>query len=92
MGPPLTDAEWLYGSEIGDIVETIKKGRPKGMPAFEGKIPDDVIWQLAAYVRSMGLFLSKDVAPGRGDTMFPRESEASLTPLFNERRRDGAAK
>ena len=39
----------------------IVEGRPNGMPSFRGKIPDQQIWQLAAYVRAM----SGNVAQGR---------------------------
>jgi cytochrome c oxidase cbb3-type subunit 3 len=59
-------------------VQTIREGRPNGMPSFRGKIPDDQIWELAAYVRSMGRYIPKDVAPGRNDDMHPRPAENSL--------------
>jgi cytochrome c oxidase cbb3-type subunit III len=52
-GPALMDDEWLYGSRIENIVASIAEGRPNGMPSFRGKIPDEQIWQLAAYVRSL---------------------------------------
>ena len=52
MGPPLSDTDWVYGSEPGDIFLTIKQGRPNGMPSFQN-LPNDVIWQLVAYVRSL---------------------------------------
>jgi cytochrome c oxidase cbb3-type subunit 3 len=45
------------------------------MPTFRGRIPDDQIWQIAAYVRSMGRYLPKDAAPGRGDTIQTRPAE-----------------
>ena len=69
MGPPLMDKEWLYGHEPADIHASIVEGRPKGMPAFGGRIPDDQVWQLVAYVRSMSGQLRKDVAPSRGDSL-----------------------
>jgi cytochrome c oxidase cbb3-type subunit 3 len=52
MGPPLGDADWIYGSQPGDIFLTIKQGRPNGMPSFQG-LPNEVIWQLTAYVSSL---------------------------------------
>lgn len=69
MGPPLMDSKWRYGSEPQDIFETISKGRPNGMPAFGEHVPEDQIWQLVAYVRSLSGQLRSDVAPTRSDTM-----------------------
>ena len=42
----------VYGSQPGDIFLTIKQGRPNGMPSFQG-LPNEVIWQLTAYVSSL---------------------------------------
>jgi cytochrome c oxidase cbb3-type subunit 3 len=75
MGPPLMDADWIYGSAPQQIHATIVEGRPNGMPAFGGKIPEQQIWQLVAYVRSMSGLLRKDVRPGRNDNMAVRPSE-----------------
>jgi cytochrome c oxidase cbb3-type subunit III len=75
MGPPLIDDTWLYGGAIENIVATIREGRPNGMPSFRGKVPDDQIWELAAYVRSMSGNVPKDVAPARNDHMHPHPSE-----------------
>jgi cytochrome c oxidase cbb3-type subunit III len=69
MGPPLMDAGWRYGSDPASIFATITQGRPNGMPSFGGHIPDDQVWQIVAYVRSMSGQLRKDVAPSRSDTM-----------------------
>jgi cytochrome c oxidase cbb3-type subunit III len=75
MGPPLMDDRWIYGSEPQNIYATIVEGRPNGMPSFRGKIPDDQIWEIAAYVRSMSGNVPKDAAPGRDDAMHPRPAE-----------------
>jgi cytochrome c oxidase cbb3-type subunit III len=77
IGPPLMDADWIYGSRPENIFETISEGRPNGMPAFGGKIVADQIWQIVAYVRSMSGLLRKDVAPGRSDDMQVRPQEQS---------------
>jgi cytochrome c oxidase cbb3-type subunit 3 len=77
IGPPLMDSDWIYGSRPENIFETIAEGRPNGMPAFGGKIVNDQIWQLVAYVRSMSGLLRKDVAPGRSDDMQVRPQEQS---------------
>jgi cytochrome c oxidase cbb3-type subunit III len=77
IGPPLMDADWIYGSRPENIFESIAEGRPNGMPSFGGKIVTDQIWQLAAYVRSMSGLLPKAVAPGRDDAMQVRPQEQS---------------
>jgi cytochrome c oxidase cbb3-type subunit 3 len=75
IGPPLMDADWIYGSRPENIFESIVEGRPNGMPSFGGKIVTDQVWQLVAYVRSMSGLLRKDVAPGRTDDMQVRPQE-----------------
>jgi cytochrome c oxidase cbb3-type subunit 3 len=79
IGPPLMDADWIYGSRPENIFETIAEGRPNGMPAFGRKIGADQIWQIVAYVRSMSGLLRKDVAPGRNDDMQVRPQEQSTS-------------
>jgi cytochrome c oxidase cbb3-type subunit 3 len=76
MGPPLIDDQWIYGGSIENIVATIREGRPNGMPSFRGKITDDQIWQIAAYVVSMGGKVPSAAAPSRNDSMsnLPAES------------------
>lgn len=75
MGPPLMDGKWIYGSDPANIVATILEGRPNGMPSFRGKIAEQQLWELAAYVRSMSGLLAKDVAPGRTDHMIVKNPE-----------------
>jgi cytochrome c oxidase cbb3-type subunit 3 len=53
FGPALSDDTWLYGGSLENIVATLYEGRPRGMPAWRGKIPDEQMWQLAAYVKSL---------------------------------------
>ena len=67
MGPPLMDDKWLYGHGPADVYASIVQGRPSGMPAFGGRIPEDQLWQLVAYVRSLSGQLRKDVATSRSD-------------------------
>src|SRR5690606_11244459 len=51
MGAPdLTDDAWLYGSHAGAIRETITYGRRNEMPAQSGRLSEDKIHVLAAYV------------------------------------------
>jgi cytochrome c oxidase cbb3-type subunit 3 len=80
MGPPLIDERWIYGSAAENIYSTILEGRPNGMPSFRGKIPDEQVWQLVAYVRSLGGLAPKDAAPGRSDEMHVARPENLSAP------------
>lgn len=53
MGPPLSDGVWIYGGLPAQIFMTIMQGRPNGMPSFANALPEDSIWKLAAYVRTL---------------------------------------
>ena len=64
-----------FCSDPANIVATILEGRPNGMPSFRGKIPEQQVWELAAYIRSMSGLLAKDVAPGRTDHMAVKNPE-----------------
>jgi cytochrome c oxidase cbb3-type subunit III len=80
MGPALSDAEWRYGASPAQIAATIMQGRPNGMPSFAGRLTDDQLWQIVAYVRSLSGQLRSDVAPSRGDTISPGEPESRRKP------------
>jgi cytochrome c oxidase cbb3-type subunit 3 len=77
MGPPLMDDKWLYGSRPEDIFATIVGGRPNGMPSFRGRISEQQVWQLVAYVRSMSGLLRGDVLPSRSDELQSGEPEVA---------------
>ena len=81
MGPPLMDDKWIYGSDPASVFATIVEGRPNGMPAWRGRIPNYEVWRIVAYVRSLSGQASKDASSGRDDHMFGRESEQRLTEL-----------
>ena len=88
-GPALMDDHWIYGGRSRTSSQTIREGRPNGMPSFRGKIPDDQIWQIAAYVRSMSGNVPKDAAPR------PQRRPASAPgrePHARARRRSAAAR
>ena len=53
MGPSLRDETWMYGSRDDQIFDTIVQGRSNGMPAWGTKIPEDQVWQLVTYIKSM---------------------------------------
>ena len=54
MGPSLADGRWHFGGSAGAVFQSIYEGRPDGMPSWGGRIPDDQIWRLVAYVQSLG--------------------------------------
>lgn len=74
MGPNLRDSVWIYGSSDADIFATITAGRPNGMPAWGGRIPENQIWQLVAYLRTLGT----DAEPVKPPT--PTRTTASQNP------------
>jgi cytochrome c oxidase cbb3-type subunit 3 len=80
MGPALMDEKWLYGSRPQDIFTTIVEGRPNGMPSFRDRIPEQQVWQLVTYVRSMSGLLRSDVLPGRSDELQSGEPEVARDP------------
>jgi cytochrome c oxidase cbb3-type subunit III len=53
IGPPLMDDQWIYGNDAANIFWSIIEGRPQGMPAYGGRIPEYQIWQIVSFVRSM---------------------------------------
>ena len=75
LDPALIDDVWIYGSSPENIYATIVQGRPNGMPSFGGHIPDEQVWQLAAYVRSMSGLVPVDAAPSRDDALQSAPSE-----------------
>ena len=74
MGPSLMDNEWIYGGRLEQIHQTLVEGRPNGMPTWGGKIPDEQLWQISAYVRSMSL--PETLAAQNGPT--PSQSPAPV--------------
>jgi cytochrome c oxidase cbb3-type subunit 3 len=54
MGPNLRDSLWIYGSRDADLFATIAEGRPNGMPAWGERLPTQQIWQIIAYLRTLG--------------------------------------
>lgn len=76
MAPALMDDIWIYGGRLDQIHDTLVQGRPNGMPAWGGKIPDEQLWQIAAYVRSMSL--PQTIAAATGNT--PSQSPAPVPP------------
>jgi cytochrome c oxidase cbb3-type subunit 3 len=53
MGPSFQDGRWRFGGSASAVFESIYQGRPEGMPAWGGRISEEQIWMLVAYVRSL---------------------------------------
>jgi mono/diheme cytochrome c family protein len=52
--PDLTDDQWDHGSSDADIFAVTKRGLPPTMMAgFDGRIPDDDIWSIVNYLRTL---------------------------------------
>ena len=51
----LTELEgWKNGTELANIFNSIKNGAGDDMPAFKTKATDEEIWQMVAYILSIG--------------------------------------
>jgi cytochrome c oxidase cbb3-type subunit 3 len=69
IGPPLMDQRFRYGREPQNVFESIVKGRPNGMPAWGARIPQQEVWQLVAYVRSLSGGEPSAATPGRSEEL-----------------------
>jgi cytochrome c oxidase cbb3-type subunit 3 len=70
MGPALMSGYWRYGGQIDQIYESIAQGRPNGMPSWQLLLQPTMVWELAAYVKSLSVpapsSTSKTAAAGAG--------------------------
>jgi cytochrome c oxidase cbb3-type subunit 3 len=71
MGPSLRDAEWRYGASDEAIFRSIAEGRQFGMPAWGTKLPPEQLWQITAYIRSMGSPKEPDPPPANPSVLNP---------------------
>ena len=71
IGPPLIKTEWVYGGESANLFDTIVKGRPNGMPAWGGRIPEYQIWQIVAYIGSLNGKQPTSASASRTDSVEP---------------------
>ncbi len=53
MGPSLRRPDKLFGNRDDQIFDSIAEGRSEGMPAWGTKIPEEQIWQLVTYIKTM---------------------------------------
>ena len=70
--PSLADNKNLESGSYS--VHLVVNGR-HGMPAFRGVIPDEQIWEIAAYIRSLAGNVPKDVPASRGDDISTGEAK-----------------
>ena len=52
VGPSLVDGRWRFGGADGPVFRSIRSGRPQGMPAFGGILPENAIWKIVTYLRA----------------------------------------
>jgi len=52
--PNLTDAVWLYGSNLDDIVATVTNARNSSMPDWGARLDPTTVKALAIYVHALG--------------------------------------
>ena len=50
-GPDLTDDAWTYGGSLEDVIHSIARGRTGVMPAQEGRLNEEQIRLLAAWLK-----------------------------------------
>src|SRR5215468_3145811 len=64
-GPDLTRGSFTAGDTDADLYRVISSGiEGSEMPAFRGRLEDDQLWRVAAYVRSL---ITHDATPIPGD-------------------------
>lgn len=52
--PNLFDCEWKHGKSDGEVFHAVTEGVPKTqMVGFKGKLPDEMLWKIIAYLRSV---------------------------------------
>jgi cytochrome c oxidase cbb3-type subunit 3 len=59
MGPPLMSSDWRYGGRMDQIYASIAQGRPNGMPSWQLLLQPTMIWELAAYIKSLPIAASQ---------------------------------
>ncbi len=51
--PNLFDCEWKHGGSDGEIFHTMHDGvLNTEMVGFKGRLPDEILWKITAYIRS----------------------------------------
>lgn len=78
MGPSLRDEVWIYGNRDDQIFDSIAQGRANGMPAWGSKIPQQQIWELVAYIKSMRTPQEPDPPIEPADEMVPNPMDNTM--------------
>lgn len=78
IGPALMDEKWIYGWRPEQVYSTIVQGRPNGMPAYGGRLPEQQVWQIVAYIESLSGRVPEDAATSRNDDMSVGKPENRL--------------
>ena len=76
MGPSLRDSLWIYGNSDTQLLSTISEGRSAGMPAWGARIPQQQIWKLITYIRTLGTAQEPDPPPPEPTIPMPAPSLA----------------
>ncbi len=71
MGPSLRDAVWIYGNRDDQIMDTLIHGRSNGMPAWGSKIPENQMWKLVAYIKSLNTPMEPDAPVTPAEEQIP---------------------
>jgi cytochrome c oxidase cbb3-type subunit III len=71
IGPALMSGHWRYGGRIDQIYASIAQGRPNGMPSWQDNLDPTMMWNLAAYVKSMSAPASASQAAAPGTSVKP---------------------
>jgi cytochrome c oxidase cbb3-type subunit 3 len=79
MGPSLRDRVWIYGNRDDQIFDSIAHGRSNGMPAWGTKIPESQVWQLVAYIQTMGSPQEPDPPTEPADETVPDPQGGEIT-------------
>jgi cytochrome c oxidase cbb3-type subunit 3 len=53
MGPALSNSFFKFGDKPAQMFNVISHGAPLGMPAWGSVLPDNVIWDIIAYIQSI---------------------------------------
>jgi len=62
--PSLFDCEWKHGGSDAEVFHTVTEGVAKTeMIGFKGRLPDDMLWKIIAYVRSASKCTDGGAAP-----------------------------
>jgi cytochrome c oxidase cbb3-type subunit 3 len=78
MGPSLRDNVWLYGNRDDQIFSSIAQGRSNGMPSWGSRIPEDQIWQIVAYIKSMRTPQEPDPPVEPADEQVPNPADNTV--------------